>query len=147
MFEPGVAATLECVEGVLAGELEARVQDEAIATHDPLVPRRARGDRLVAAEPRAARSDPRLRPRSGSTHALERRHCPPVSARATPGIGGKLSRAPCWLVGEDGIEVATGDGSLRFAKVAAGGKKAPAADAAPGAGIEPGTRFHATPSS
>ncbi|MEE8312403.1 MAG: formyltransferase family protein, partial [Candidatus Binatia bacterium] len=36
MFEPGVATTLEAVEGLLAGALAGVAQDEAAATHDPL---------------------------------------------------------------------------------------------------------------
>jgi len=146
VFEPGVAATLECVEGVLAGELEARVQDEAIATHDPLCrdehaaidwsrPSRELHDLIRGCDPAPGAhtrwNDVTVR-LYGSRHAGDRRQAEPGTVLA---------------VGEDGIEVATGDGSLRFTKVAAGGKKAPAAEAVASAGIEPGARFHATPSS
>ncbi|MEE8312585.1 MAG: methionyl-tRNA formyltransferase, partial [Candidatus Binatia bacterium] len=124
--------------------LEGRVQDEAIATHDPLC-----HDEHAAID--------WSRP-TQELHDLIR-GCDPVPGAHTRWNdvrvrlygsrrgAGRPEGAPgtVVVVDEEGIEVATGDGSLRFAKMVAGGKKAPAAEAAAEAGIRPGACLRSGP--
>jgi len=141
VFEPGAAATLECVELVLSGKARGVVQDESLATHDPLC-----RDEHAAID----WSKP-----VGAVHDLVRGCDPSPGAHAS--FGGKTLRffgsriastsasgaAPGTVIAinADGIEVAGRDGSVRFAKLSAGGGKVAAGDAASQIGLSPGARL------
>ena len=141
VFEPGVAATLECVELLLAGKARGVVQDESLATSDPLC-----RDEHAAID----WSKP-----VGEVHNLVR-GCDP-SPGAHVSFGGKMIRffgsriasttasgaAPGTVVaiGADGIEVAARGGSLRFAKLSAGGGKVAASEAASQIGLSAGAQL------
>jgi len=140
IFEPGVEATLESVELVLSDSARGEVQDESLATHDPLCRDEHAGvdwQRPAAELHNLIRGcDPA--PGAHTTHNGEtvrlygsRRSS--ASDAAEPGT--------VTAIDETGVEVATGDGALRLQKLAAGGKKAPAAEAAEVAGIAVGARF------
>jgi len=140
VFEPGVAATLECVELLLAGNTSGVVQDERAATHDPLC-----RDEHAAID----WSKP-----FGEVHNLVR-GCDPSpgahvsrSGRIVRFFGSRIaSRAPAkepgivLAVDDHGIEVATGGGSVAFAKLSIGAGKVAAREAAAQIGITPGTRL------
>ncbi len=140
VFDVGVAATVEAVEMVLAGTAEPAVQDESKATHDPLCRDEHAGidwNRPVATLHNLVRGcDP-----SPGAHA---RHGDETvrfygSRRAATDTGAQ----PGTVVGlsEEGIEIAAADGTLRFAKMAAAGKKAPAHEAAATIGLREGDRL------
>lgn len=141
VFEPGVAATLECVELLLAGKARGVVQDESLATSDPLC-----RDEHAAID----WSKP-----VGEVHNLVRGCDPSPGAHAS--VGGKTVRffgsritsttasgvAPGTVVaiGADGIEVTARGGSVRFAKLSAGGGKLAASEVASQIGLAPGARL------
>jgi len=140
VFEPGVADTLEATERVLAGDVEAVAQDESKATHDPLcrdehaaidwsLPTAKLHDLVRGCDPS---------PGAHTTHGgqLVRVY---GSRRGNGERGGEPGTVVA--VGEEGIEIATGDATLVLAKMAAGGKKVAAAEAAAAASIRPGTRL------
>jgi methionyl-tRNA formyltransferase len=141
VFEPGVAATLECVELLLSGKARGVVQDEALATSDPLC-----RDEHAAIDWSKPVTE---------VHNLVR-GCDP-SPGAHVSFGGKTVRffgsriasttpsaaAPGTVVaiGADGIEVAARGGSLRFAKLSAGGGKVAASEAASQIGLSVGAQL------
>ncbi len=129
VFEPGIQATLDAVEMVLDGRAEPRVQDANLATHDPLCRDQHAGidwsrpaDELhnlvrgcdPAPGAHCSWQGQRLR-LYGSRRAAE--HC-----EDAPGT--------VLAIGDEGIEIATGSGSLRFAKLNAGRGKTAAAEVA-----------------
>lgn len=140
VFEAGVAATLECVEGVLGDKLEGKVQDEAIATHDPLC--RDQHAAIDWSRPTQELHD-LIRGCDPAPGAHTRWNDVTVRLYGSRRTGRRSDGAPGTVVAldEQGIEVATRDGSLRFAKMAVDGRKVPAAEAAAAAGIEPGVRL------
>ncbi len=135
-----MAATLRAVELVLEGRTTATAQDEAAATHQPLCRDEHAGidwRRPTAELHNLVRGcDP-----SPGAHSLvggepirlygSRRHADRRVAEPGTVVG----------IGDGGIEVATADGSLRLAKIAIGGKKSTAAEAAAAAGIETGAKL------
>ncbi len=138
VFDVGVEATLEAVELILSGRAEAVPQDETRATYDPLCrdehaaidwrrPTKEVHDLIRGCDPSPGAhclwQGQRLR-FYGSRRAADR---PAASPGTVLGIS------------EEGIEVATGDGSVRLAKMRAEGAKLPAAEAARSLGIEPGS--------
>jgi len=140
VFEPGVAATLECVELVLAGKARGVVQDESAATHDPL----CRDEHAAIDWSKPARE----------VHDLVR-GCDP-SPGAHVGRAGKTIRffgsriastgdtraepGSVIAIGADGIEIAAVGGSVSFAKLSVGGGKIAAREGAVELGLEPGAR-------
>jgi methionyl-tRNA formyltransferase len=140
VFEPGVAAMLETVESILAGDAVGVAQDESTATHDPL----CRDEHAAIDWSRPAKT----------LHDLVRGCDPSPGARALHGghtvrvYGSRVVTSDprgepgkVVAVSEAGIEIACGDGSLLFAKMAVGGKKLAAAEAAAAAGIGVGARL------
>ncbi len=140
IFDLGVAATLDCVDGVLDGTLVGEVQDEALATYDPL----CRDEQAIVQWNRT----------TGELHNLVRGCDPAPGAHAT--FAGKRLRlfgstrarraaadAPGTVLalGEAGLEVATADGSLVFAKLRGEGAKGTAVEVAAAEGIEVGMRL------
>ena len=136
VFDAGVQATLDAVDLVVGGRAEPAVQDEAVATHDPLCRDEHAGidwRRPTAELHNLVRGcDP-----SPGAHCL---HGDTVvrlfgSRRgAGHGTAGQILR-----IDEHGIEVATADGSLLFGKARAGAGKAAAAAVATELGLELGT--------
>lgn len=139
VFEPGVALTLEAVEEVLARRVEGKTQNERLATHDPL----CRDEHAAIDWSESA----------GSVHNLIR-GCDPSPGAHALWQGEKLRlygsrRAAGVRVAEpgtvvalddDGIEIATTDGSVVLAKLAVT-KKLPAAEAAAALALTPGARL------
>jgi methionyl-tRNA formyltransferase len=141
VFEPGVAATLECVELLLGGKARGVVQDESLATHDPLC--RDEHGVIDWAKPVAAvhnlirGCDP-----SPGAHAIFRgaqvrfygsRIASARDVAAAPGT--------VLAIDADGIEIAARGGSVRCSKLAAGGGKIAAGEAAAQVGIAAGGRL------
>ncbi|RMF25770.1 MAG: methionyl-tRNA formyltransferase [Deltaproteobacteria bacterium] len=137
VFDVGVDATLEAVELILSGRAQATPQDESLATYDPLCrdehaaidwnePTETVHNLIRGCDPSPG-AHSRWRGETvrfyGSRRAAAKSVAPPGTVLA---------------VGEEGIEVATADGSVRLAKMKAGGGKCPAAEAAASAGIEVG---------
>jgi len=140
IFEPGVAATLECVEGVLSGALEGVRQDESEATDDPLCRDVHAGVDWLAD--------------TTTVHNLIR-GCDPSPGAYVEYRGNKLrvygSRISCTdrvgepgtvlAIGDQGVEIATGDGSVVVAKMRAGSGKKPAVEVAADLEIEVGMQL------
>ncbi len=131
IFEPGVALTLGAVELLVSGRARALPQDESLASHDPL----CRDEHAAIDWQRGCVElhnlvrgcDP-----SPGAHTLwqgsrlrlygSRRTGAEVTAAAGPGT--------VLAIGSQGIEVATADGSLLFAKMGVDGGDSPGARAA-----------------
>lgn len=140
VFDAGVAATVECAELVLSGNARAVVQDESLATYEPL----CRDEHASVAWARPVRQ----------VHDLIR-GCDPSPGAHTSIDGTTLRLYGCRVastrdrsapgtvlaITKDGMEIAASGGSVRIAKLGLGGKKLAAADAASEAGIEAGARF------
>lgn len=139
VFDVGVEATIEATEMALAG-VEPTPQDESLATYDPL----CRDEHAVV---QWVNDSKRL-------HDLVRGCDPAPGAHARFGsqtlrlFGSKRSRDAAagdpgivLAIDDDGIEVATADGALRFAKLRAAGAKGKAAEVAAEAGIAVGARL------
>ncbi|MFT4571180.1 MAG: methionyl-tRNA formyltransferase [Hyphomicrobiaceae bacterium] len=144
IFDLGVQATLDSVDGVLDGSLTGDVQDEAQATYDPL----CRDEQAIVSWNRP----------TADLHNLIRGCDPAPGAHAM--FGGKRIRlfgsrrkgsgsatataatpGTVLAVDEVGIEVATADGSLVFSKLRTNGAKAAASQVAEAEGISPGARL------
>ena len=141
VFEPGVTATLECVELVLSGKASGVTQDERAATHDPL----CRDEHAGIDWSKPVRE----------VHDLVRGCDPSPGAHAS--FGGKTVRffgsritsttppgkpgGTILSIGADGIEVAADGGSIRCTKLSVGGGKIAASEAAAEAGLRPGLRI------
>ena len=138
MFEPGVEATLEAVELILSGRAQATPQDERLATYDPLCRDEHAG---IDWNETAARVHNLIRGCDPSPGAHCRWRGETLRFYGSRRAADHRVAAPGTVVaiGEDGIEVAAADGSVRLAKVKAGGAKRPAAEAAAAVGIEVGT--------
>jgi len=140
VFEPSVAAMLEVTERLLAGEVAAVAQDETVATHQPLC-----RDQHAAVD--------WARP-SLELHNLIR-GCDPSPGAYCDWRGTRLrlygSRraadaqvaAPGTVVSisEQGLEVATADGSLSLAKLRASAAKQTAETVAADIGLSEGDRL------
>ncbi len=146
VFEPGVAATLDVVELLLAGEVAAVAQDESQATHDPLC--RDEHARVDWSQPVRVVHD-LIRgcdPAPGAHGAIEKAEDVTVRVYGSRVVSSTATgHAPGTIVaiGNQGMEIATGDGTVRVAKLAAGAAKKPAAEAAAQAGLSVGDRFTA----
>jgi methionyl-tRNA formyltransferase len=140
VFEPGVAATIESVEMLLAGTARGVPQDTSKASYEPL----CRDEHAGVDWAKPARV----------VHNLVRGCDPSPGAHCRAGgkrvrlygsrIGGRAAGKPpgtVIAVGEKGIEVATGDGSVCFAKLSIGGPKVAAAQAAGEIGVCAGDRL------
>ncbi len=140
VVEPGIACTLEAVEQLLAGRAKPLAQDERLASHQPLC-------RDEHARIDWTRPAPEL-------HNLVRGCDPSPGAHAF--FGGEMVRlygsrradnsvteSPGTVVRVDAeaVEIATENGSLRIAKLAARGSKRPAAEVAAELGLRPGSRL------
>ncbi len=138
VFEPGVEATLEAVELILSGRAQATPQDERLATYDPLCRDEHAG---IDWNETAARVHNLIRGCDPSPGAHCRWRGETLRFYGSRRAADHRVAAPGTVVaiGEDGIEVAAADGSVRLAKVKAGGAKRPAAEAAAAVGIEVGT--------
>ena len=144
VFEPGIEATLEAVDLVL-GDKEGVPQNEADATHDPLCRDEHAG--IDWSQPTSVLHN-LIRgcdPAPGAHAVYEGKRLRFYGSRT--GASGRVDDPGTVVaVGEQGIEIATGDGTLVLGKMAAGGKKVTAAEAADeidlaaGAHIEPAVR-------
>jgi methionyl-tRNA formyltransferase len=143
VFEPGVAATIESVEMLLAGTARGVPQDESRASYEPLCRDEhagvdwAKPARLVHNLVRGCDPSPGAHCRLGEKRV--RLYGSRVAAVASTG------KAPGTVLAieDKGVEVAVGDGSVRFAKFAVGGPKVAAAQAAGEIGLRPGDRLGA----
>ncbi len=146
VFEPGIAATLEVVEGLLAGSLEGVVQDESKATHDPL----CKDEHAGVDWTRSCQELHNLiRGCDPAPGAFTRWQAVPVRlyGSRSGGEATDVAAAPGTVVSIDthGLRVAAADGLVTVTKLAVGGdtpiKKGPAAEVAAAAGLEVGTVF------
>jgi methionyl-tRNA formyltransferase len=143
VFEPGVAATIESVEMLLAGTARGVPQDDAKASYEPLCRDEHAGvdwtkpARVVHNLVRGCDPSPGAHCRFGEKRV--RLYGSRVAAAATTGT------APGTVIAIDdkGIEIAAADGSVRFAKLSVGGPKVAAAQAAGEIGLRPGDRLTA----
>lgn len=140
VFEPSVSAMLEVAELLLSGNADAVAQDEAMATHHPL----CRDQHAIIDWNR-----PNL-----ELHNLIR-GCDPSPGAHCEWRGEKLrlfgsrrvadaqvaTPGTVVSVDEQGIEVATADGSLRFSKLATSSGKQAAAEVAREIGLGDGDRL------
>jgi methionyl-tRNA formyltransferase len=139
VFEPGVAATIESVEMLLAGTARGVPQDGALASYEPLCRDEHAGidwtrpAEIVHNLVRGCDPSPGAHCRVGAltlrcfgSRMVDGRD----TANAAPGT--------VIAVGTEGIEIATGDRVLRFAKLAAGGAKTAAVEVAATLGLTPG---------
>ncbi|MFN2425517.1 MAG: methionyl-tRNA formyltransferase [Candidatus Binatia bacterium] len=142
VFDAGVAATVGCAEMVLAGDARGEVQDEALATYEPL----CRDEHACVDWSRSVRQ----------VHDLIRGCDPSPGAHAQAGdavvrlygsrIASQRDAAPpgtVLAISEAGVEVAAAGGSVLLAKLGVGGKKLAAAEAATGLGLTVGARLGA----
>ncbi|MFP6599223.1 MAG: methionyl-tRNA formyltransferase [Deltaproteobacteria bacterium] len=140
VFEPGVKMMLDATELVLAGIAASEVQDESLATHDPLCrdehaaivwdrPSKALHDLVRGCDP-----SPGAHSMAGPTmlrlYGSRRPEAAVEAAGSRPGT--VLS------IEQDGMRVATADGSLVFAKLRGEGRKGPAGEVATELGLEAG---------
>jgi methionyl-tRNA formyltransferase len=140
VFEPGIAAMLESVEGVLSGTLEGVPQDESEASDDPLCRDEHAGIDWTAG--------------SQTVHDLIRGCDPSPGAHVEFG-GGKLRLYGSKIGGgsrhadpgtvldviDEGVEIATSDGSVRVSKMRATAGKKAAAEVAAEIGVAAGVRL------
>jgi len=141
VFEIGIDATLECVERVLAGTVEPVPQDESRASHQPLC--RDEHARIDWARPtRDLHNLVRGCDPSPGAHSLWHGETIRVYGSRRAAVEPVAEAGTIVGIADSGIEVAAGDGSLRFAKLAAAGhKKAPASELAAALGLEVGLRL------
>jgi methionyl-tRNA formyltransferase len=137
VFEPGVAATIESVEMLLAGTARGVPQDESKASYEPL----CRDEHAGVDWAKPARV----------LHNLIRGCDPSPGAHCRFGDkrvrlygsrigGGAAGQAPGTVIAVDdkGLEVATSDGSVRLTKLSIGGAKVAAEQAAGEIGLRSG---------
>lgn len=140
VFEPAIESTLETVELLLAGSIEGVAQDEALATYDPLCTdehARIDWDRPTAHVHNLIRG---CDPAPGAYTIVTGRKARLYGSRvaATERLG--EAAGTVLAIRDDGIEIATADGSVRAAKMAVDDGKKSAAEAAEEAGIAVGAR-------
>lgn len=142
VFEPGVAATVEAVEMLIAGTARGVPQDESRASYEPLCRDEHAGvdwtkpARVVHNLVRGCDPSPGAHCRFGGKR---------VRLYGSRIAGGTSGKAPGSVIAidENGIEIAVGDGSVRFAKLSVGGPKSAAAQAAAEIGLGVGERLTA----
>jgi methionyl-tRNA formyltransferase len=140
VFDAGVAATVECAELVLAGKANGLVQDETLATYEPLCRDEhacvdwARPVAQVHNLIRGCDPSPGAHARAGD--AVVKLYGSRIVSRRDAGAPGTILR-----IGDDGIEVAAAGGSLLFAKLGVAGKKVAASEAAASLGLAPGAKL------
>jgi methionyl-tRNA formyltransferase len=140
VFDAGVAATVECAELVLAGKATGVVQDETLATYEPLCRDEhacvdwARPVAQVHNLVRGCDPSPGAHARAGD--AVVKLYGSRVVSRRDAGPAGTILR-----IGDDGIEVAAAGGSLLFGKLGVAGKKLSAVEAAASLGLAAGGRL------
>jgi methionyl-tRNA formyltransferase len=143
VFEPGVAATLDAVELVVGGRAKPAGQDEAQASYQPLCRSEHAGVDWSAPTQKVHDLIRGCDPSPGAHSTLQERA---VSFFGSRRRTTEAVAAPGTVIGldDDGLEIATGDGSVTVAKLkvdAAGAGKQAAAAAATAAGIVAGSRF------
>jgi methionyl-tRNA formyltransferase len=141
VFEPGVAATIESVEMLLAGTARAVVQDESKASYEPLCRDEHAGvdwAKPVATVHNLVRG---CDPSPGAHCRFGDRTLRLYGSRITSRSASGAIPGTVVSVGAEGVEIATGEGSIRVAKLAAGGPKAPAAETAATIGLNAGARL------
>ena len=143
LFPLGVAAMLDAVDLVAAGEAPRVVQDESQATYESWC-RKAdveidwtRPSREVGALVRGGD------PRPGAWTTLDEQVVECFSAQAHDSAGAEPGELAS--VGPDGIVIGTGDGALRIGRVRVDGEKLAAGEWAQRIGLRPGARFQAAP--
>ena len=142
VFETGVAATLESVELLLAGEAVPGVQDESLASYDPLCrdehagvdfdrPRDGLHDLVRGCDP------------SPGAHCLWRGET--LRLYGSRKVEAESAAAATVLtIDDEGMTVACADGALRFARLGtASVRKAAAAELADGLGLVVGAQLEA----
>jgi len=140
VFELGVAATVECAELVLAGRATPVVQDDALATYEPLCRDEhacvdwSRPVRQVHDLVRGCDPSPGAHARFGGR--VVRLYGSQVASTRDRGAAGTVL-----AVDERGIEIAAAGGSVRLAKLGVDGKKFAAAEAAAALGLTEGSRL------
>lgn len=137
VFDLGVAATLDAVDGVLDGSLTGVVQDESLASYDPL----CRDAQAAIDWTRPTRELHNLvrgcDPAPGA-HALFQGQSLRIFGSRPAKSEGVAAPGTVLAIGEAGLEVATSDGSLTFAKLRGAAKKASALEVAQELGLEVG---------
>lgn len=138
IFEPAVEAVLEAVELALSGA-QGTPQDEALATHQPLCRDEHAGIDWTASAREVHNLVRGCDPSPGAHSLLAGRsirffgsHQAGHTAADEPGTVLALSEA--------GVEVAVGDGSVTFEKIACDGRKSAALEGAQAAGLAFGVR-------
>jgi len=140
VFDAGVAATVECAELVLAGKARGVVQDETLATYEPL----CRDEHACVDWGRSVQQvhdlirgcDPSPGAHARVSDAVVRLYGSRISSQLDRGSGGAVL-----AITEAGIEVACAGGSVLLAKLGVGGKKTAAAEAATALGLRVGSRL------
>lgn len=142
VFEPGVAATVEAVEMLLAGVAKAVPQDESRASYEPLCRDEHAGidwskpASVVHNLIRGCDPSPGAHCKLGERRLRlygSRRVSRETPAGAGPGT--------VLAIGEAGVEISTGDSSIRVSKLSVGGPKLAARAAAAEIGLEAGLRL------
>jgi methionyl-tRNA formyltransferase len=137
LFPLGVAAMMEAVDLVRAGEAPRIVQDEALATYEGW----CRKDDVQVDWSQPARGVFNLirgaDPRPGAWTSVAGEQLELLGASVVEGVtGGPPGQVVA--VDDDGLVVAAGDGGVRVARVRAGGEKLAAAEYAGRTGLRPG---------
>ncbi len=140
VFEAGIAAMLETIELVLSGRAGGRVQDEALATYEPLCRDQhaavdwGRGVQQVHDQIRGCDPSPGAHCRfADATVRLYGSHVTSRLHRAEPGS--------VLAISADGVEIAAAGGSVSLAKLGVGGKKLAAFEGAAALGLQVGARL------
>jgi len=142
VFEAGVAATIECAELVLSGNALGMIQDEKLATYEPLCRDEhacvdwARSVRQVHNQIRGCDPSPGAHARVGD--AVVRLYGSRIVSQCDCGAPGSVL-----AISEAGVEVAAAGGSVLLAKLGVGGKKLAGAEAAAALGLAVGSRLGA----
>ncbi|HYC00599.1 MAG TPA: methionyl-tRNA formyltransferase [Candidatus Limnocylindrales bacterium] len=145
VFEAGITATLDCIELVLSGKAEPRVQDEAQATYEPLcrdehagvdwsLPAQRLHDLIRGCDP-----SPGAHCRFGDAQVR-------LYGSRIASAGGTVA-APGTVVALDdkGVTVAAGEGSVLVQKLGVAGRKLAAGEGAAALGLAAGARLDGAP--
>jgi methionyl-tRNA formyltransferase len=141
VFEPGVAATLECVERVLSGKASGVPQDERAATHDPLCRDEHAGIDWAKSAAEIHNLVRGCDPSPGAHRVVGGNTLRFFGSRVASHMPSKHAPGTVVALDDRGMEVAARDGTLCFAKLSAGAGKVAARDAAAQIGIAVGARI------
>jgi methionyl-tRNA formyltransferase len=140
IFEPGVAGLVEAVDLVAAGRAPRVVQDESLATYDPLCGDEHAAVRWAAPAKQVYDLVRGCDPQPGAHAAWQGGKLRLFDARPAPGRTGARP-GEVLAAGVDGLVVAVGpggEGALRFARLRGPAAKAKAAEVAAAIGLAVG---------